>query len=256
MAKKSIKAYTNPLNLFLNSDEDCASGLAFLARYFAETFDPISFRTELIAKLKKHKYQPAKPKGNEKTFHEILKNVGVLDVLLEDDTLRELWQCTLLKTIVQRQRELDEEDKAVDGQSLRDLRKQERQLFKDLCSIEVVAERNDARDEAEKLYEKLERRYHRMMRLLLISTRYQGSRSELLSGEIQHKPGGGPKDEDVAIKIAIYRTLKQRLQNNSTRRKGLFIIVLCQLAERIWSTSDSFDSSDGNNLYRAVRRLT
>jgi|BogFormECP03_OM2_1039629.scaffolds.fasta_scaffold02904_1 hypothetical protein len=254
MTKKSIKGYTNPLNLFLSSDEDCASGLAFIARYFAQTFDLISFRTELIAKLKKHKYQPANRKGNEKTFHEILATVGVPDVLLKDNTLHELWQCTLLKTIVQRHRELNEECRAVDGQSLRDLRKQERQLFKDLRAIEVVAQRNDARGEAEKLYEKLERRYHRLMRLLLISTRYKGSRSELLSGEFQDKPGGGPKDEDVATKIAIYQTLEQRLQTKKAKNKGLFNILLCQLAEIIWASSDEINVSDGKNLYRAVRR--
>jgi len=254
MPKKSIKAYRNPLNRLLDSDEDNDSGLAFLARRFAERFDAVSFRTGLIAKLKKHKYQPEKLKGNEKTFYEFLTNVGVLDVLLQDETLHELWQCNLLKKIVQRDRELEVEDKAVDGQPLRDLKKEERRLRKDLDAIGEIAQRNDVREEAERLCEKLDRRYRRLLVLLLISTKYKGARAELLSGRMQEKPGGGPKDEDVATKKAIYLTLKQKLQTKAARSNGLFDRLLCQLAELIWASSDVVSLSDGQNLYRAVRR--
>lgn len=252
MTRKSIAGSRNPLNSYLDSNED-DDGLTFIARQFAEQFDVVSFRIGLVAKLKRVKYQPGGLKRNEKTFHQVLTNVGVLDALLQEKTLYELGQCTLLKKIVQRARELNENDKAVDGQPLWDLRRKERQLFKDLLSIEEIVERNSSREEAEKLYEGLERKYRRLIRLLLISTKYKGSRADLLSGGIKETLSNKPRDEDVATKVAIYRVLRHELQTKTTK-KGLSDSLLRQLAELVWAPSDVVDLSDGTALYRALRR--
>lgn len=255
MTKKSITAYRNPLNRFLDSDEDCASGLEFIARHFAEPFDPVSFQTRLIAKLKSHRYRPAVLKGNEKTFHEILTNAGVLDVLLQNESLYELWQCILLKKIVQHSRDLEKEHKAVDGQPLRDLMKKERQLSKDLTAIDEIARRYDFVKEAEELCKKLDRKYRDILILQLISTKYKGSRAELLSGGMEDKPSKNPRDEDVAAKRAIFRTLQNRLKTRKKGSKKLYTILLCQLAELIWAAPDSNALSNGINLYTHLKRV-
>ncbi len=254
MTKRSITAYRNPLNRFLDSDEDCASGLEFIARHFAEPFDPFSFQTRLIAKLKSHRYRPAVLKGNEKTFHEVLTNAGVLDVLLQNESLYELWQCTFLKKIVQHARDLEKDHKAVDGQPLRELRKKERQLYKDLLAVELIADRNNSQEDAQRLHDGLERKYIRLAVLLMISTKYKGSRAELLSGRKEEKPFKNPRDEDVATKRAIFHALKERLQTKKTKKRGLFDIFLCQLAELVWAPADAVFLSDGQSLYRDLKR--
>jgi hypothetical protein len=255
MTKKSISGHRNPVTSYLESNED-NDGLAYIARRFAEPFDAGSFRVGLVAKLKRFKYQPAKLKGNEKTFHQILTEVGVLDLLLRDETLFELWQCTLLKKIVQRAREFDENDQAADGQPLRDIRKKERQVYKDMLAIEEIADRNNSRKESVALHERLERKYIRLAILLLISTKYKGSRAELLSGRTEETFSKGPRDEDVATKRAIFHVLKERLQTKKTKKKGLFDILLCQVAELVWASSDAAVLSNGQSLYRDLKRST
>jgi hypothetical protein len=112
----------------------------------------------------------------------------------------------------------------------------------------------DARDEAEKLSEKLESQYRKHMRTLLISTKYRVSRAVLLSGRSLEELRHSPRDEDVATKLAIYRTLKQKLQTKATKRRGIFDIFLCQLAELVWAPRDVANLTDGQALYRALKR--
>lgn len=83
----------------------------------AEPFDEDAFRAELEAKLKRLHYR--RLTGDGKTFHEILTDAGVLTVLLESSMLRQLWKCILPKKIAQLDRQLEDENKAVDGQALR-----------------------------------------------------------------------------------------------------------------------------------------
>jgi hypothetical protein len=251
MVKKTVSTYQNPLDWFLDTDPEDYGHLTILARTFAaQQFDEDSFRTELVAKLKRLKYQPARLTGDEKTFHETLSEAGVLNLLLESSTLRELWMCTLLKKIVERDRELEHEKKAVDGQTLRFHSKQARQIRKDLGAIAEIAERYDARDEAEKLSEELHSQFCDHMRILLISTTYRTPRGELLSGRPIEELRNKPRDEDRATQLAIYRTLKRKLQTKAAKRRGIFDIFLCQLAELIFSPRDVKNLSNGQALYR------
>ncbi len=64
-----------------------------------------------------------------------------------------------------------------------------------------------------------------------------------------------PRDEDLATKKAIYSTLKQKLQTQKTRKKGIFDVFLRQLAELVWAHRDVQDLTNGQALYRALKRL-
>jgi hypothetical protein len=251
MVKKTVLKYPNPLDWFLNTEPDDHDNLTVLAkRYAAEPFDVDSFRTELVAKLKRLKYQPAKLTGNEKTFYDTLAEAGALDVLLQASTLRELWRCMLLKKIAQRDRQLERENKDADGRELRFHTKQASQIWKDLGAIAEIVKRYSARDEAEKLSKKLEAQYRKHVRILLSSKKYRIPRDVLLSGRTRKELRHRPRDEDLATKKAIYRTLKNKLQTQATKRKGVFDIFLCQLAELVWAPHDVKKLSNGGNLYR------
>jgi hypothetical protein len=254
MTRKPTTVYRNPLDCYLDIEDDDADALTFLARRFvAEPFDEGAFRTELDEKLKLAKYRPAGPNGNEETFHKILEEAGVLDELLRTETLRELWKCKLLMRIVRHSRDLENENKAVDGKPLRQLKDDVKQLYGDLRTIEEIAERRKAHKEAENIYQKIERDFRGRMRLLLISTKYKGSRSELLSGQSQ-EDRKGPQDEGLASKSAIYRTIRPKLLTKKTGEKGLSAILLCQLAELIAAPSGVTKLSDGQSLYTSLYR--
>jgi hypothetical protein len=261
MVKKTVSTYQNPLDWFLDTDRDDYDNLTVLARRFrAEPFDADSFRSELVAKLQRLKYQRVtnqrrKLPADERTFYEILTDAGVLETLLQPSTLGDLWKCLLLKRIANRDRELEHEKKAVDGNELRFHSGQARQIWRDLGAIEEIVERHNARDEAEKLYEKLNSQLRKHMRILLISTKYRVPRTVLLSGRPLKERRHNPKDENVATKVAIYRTLKEKLQTKATRKKGVFDIFLCQLAELVWAPRDVQKLTTGQTLYTDQRRL-
>jgi hypothetical protein len=252
MVKKTVSTYQNPLDWFLDTDPDDYDNLTLLARRFrAEQFNEDSFRTELVAKLESLKYQSARLTGGEKTFHETLSEAGVLNLLLESSTLRDLWKCTLLNKIAERDRELQREKKAVDGQTLRFHIKQAKRIWKDLGDLEEIFERYNARDEAPvRFYEKLNSQFRDHMRVYLTSTKYRGSRAVLLSGRPLKERRHNPRDEGVWTKLAIYRTLKRKLQTKAAKRRGIFDIFLCQLAELIFSPRDVKNLSNGQALYR------
>lgn len=254
MVKKTGSTYQNPLDLYLNSEPDDYDHLAILARRLLdEPFDANCAKTELVAKLKKFEYLRKQHKGHGKTFHEILTDASALDTLLEPSMLCELRKCMLLKKIGARDRELQHEKKAVDGKTLRDHDKEAKQIVRDLTLTEQIGDKYKNFVDFEKLWDELDRRYRRHLRFILSSTKYRASRSVLLTGQAPGKRPTKPKDEDVATKVALYSTLRQKLQTHEAERMGLSDRVLRQLAELIF-VSSNVHPSDGQNLYRAVKR--
>lgn len=254
MPKKAVSTYQNPLDLYLNTEPDDFDHLAILARRLLdEPFDANRAKTELVAKLQKFGYLRNHHEGQGKSFHEILTDAGVLDMLLEPSTLWELQKCMLLKTIGARDRELQREKKAVDGKTLRDHDKEARQIERDWTRTEQIGHKYKNFVDFEKLWDELDRRYRRHMRIILSSTKYKASRSVLLTGLAPGKRPTKPKDEDVATKVALYSTLRQKLQTQEAERMGLSDRVLLQLAELIFASAD-VRPGDGQSLYRAVKR--
>lgn len=246
MATNAVSTYQHPLDSFLEADPCEYDNLEALARKFAaEPFDECAFRADLVAKLTKFSYQPERLTGNEQTFHEILTQAGVLDLLLESSTLRELRKGILLKKIAERDRELQREKKAFDGETLRFHNDQAKQIWKDLGAFETLFDKYNAQDEApHRLYEKLNSQGRKHLLTRLMSKKYRTSRDVLLEG----------RDEDLASKKAIVSTLTRKIQTQKNRRRGIFDIFLCQLAELIVAPPDAKDLPNGYDLNKAIIR--
>jgi hypothetical protein len=263
MAEKAVSAYQNPLDRFLEQSDDDESRLAILARQFAaEPFDEEAFITELTAKLTRLRYipptpsrLPRKPIDSRKTFNEILNDSGVLGVLLQRDTLVALWKCILIKKIVEYDRKIENAHQSVEKHPISFHRERYRRIEKDLEAIERLGKDYDAREEVEKLSEKVSRAYRHEVTTVLLSTRYMGSRAELLTGRPKKELSTAPKNEDSACQVHIYRTLKQVMQTSETRRKGISDIFLCQLSELIWAAPNVPKLTDGDTLFRATLRF-
>jgi hypothetical protein len=257
MPKKSVSRYQNPLDLYLSSESDDYDHFAFLARQFkAEPFDANGFKTELVAKLNKYSYGRKQHEGDGKTFHEILTDAGALDILLEPSMLSELRRCILMKNIGARDRELQRGKKAFDGTTLHDHNKEAKQIIRELNLTEQISDKYKNFVDFEKLWDEMDRQYRRHLRFILSSTKYRASRSVFLTGRVPDKRTTKPKNEDVATKVAIYRTLQQKLQTHDAKTTGLSDRVLRQLAELVFAASTAQSPSDGQNLYRAAKRAS
>lgn len=252
---KTVSTYQHPLDWFLGQSEfDDDTRLRAVARQYAtEQFDADSFWDDLTAKLKGFRYPQPNPGADKSTFYEILKNAGLLEVLLHRSTLRELWKCALLEKIVARDRKLESERKAGSGSTLRFHKRMARQILEHLNTIEDIAETYDAQDLTAKLYDRVSRDFRQHVYLAMHSN-HTGSRGELLGGRYKKQLAVMPRSEELATQIAIYRTLRNRFQNTNQDRKGISAIFLCQLSELIAAGPNIKKLSNGENLQKALKR--
>jgi hypothetical protein len=254
MAKKTVSESQTTLDWLLNTGSDDQDNLTLLAREIAKgPPDVDSFRKDLEAKLARLRYMRGDT-GYGKTFHDILTDAKVLNVLLHDEVLQELSRWCLLGEIARRGRELEREKKAVDGESLHELNKRANQMLRDLISMEAISDRYDLPDEMEKPSKKLGRRYTDLVKLILAFSKDRMPRYVLFSGETAGTQDKKPKNEDVATKVRIYRTLQQKLQTPETKKNGVTDRVLLQLAELVFAPPNVQSLPVGKALYEAARR--
>jgi hypothetical protein len=258
MAMRSVSTYRNPLDWFLDRNEDdYETRLDFIARQFTkEPFDVAAFRGELVAKLLRLPYlSPHSAVAAPKTFHQILSDAGVLNVLLHSNTLRELWKCLLLRKIVARDRELEDKGMAVSGHPLKFHEQEARKIYKDLITIREITARYHAHELTHNLEEKLSQEFRNHIDLALhVLPKYQGSRAELLGGRPKSELSTEPRDEGLASQMATYRTLQPKLQNARTKKKGISGIFLCQLSELIGARPNVQSLNNGESLAKALNR--
>ena len=252
---KIVSKYQHPLDWFLAESEfDDNTRLRVVARQYAtEQFDADSFWRELKAKLEEFRYPQPSPREDKSTFYEILKSAGVLDVLSHRDTLRELWKCLLLEKIIARDRELETDRKASSGETLQFHKKEALQILDDLKAIDRIADKYDARSLTANFYKKVSRKFRRHV-YLAMESRHTGSRAELLGGRSKKRLAVAPRSEELATQVAIYRTLRNRLQSTKVKKKRISDIFLCQLSELIAAVPNIKKLSNGENLQKAVKR--
>ena len=212
------------------------------------------FRKELIAKLQKFRYPQPAPSPEERTFHDILKNAGVLGVLLEPKTLRELWKSILLRKIVEHDRELERTGRWSTGKPVEFYKRMARETYKHLEQIQEIAETYDAQGLAEGLYDRVSRDFRNYVRVVIQFGRPSLDRAELLAGAPRKELPSKPTNEERSSDIAIYRTLETKLMNPRTQKKGISAIFTCQLSELVSARPDITGLSNGDSLYRAVHR--
>jgi hypothetical protein len=257
MATKPASPYQNPLDRFLGrKEDDYETRLDFIARQFAELpFDEGSFRRELEQKLKTFQYPQPNPRGDARTFHDILNSSGVLEILLHSDTLRELWKCLLLKKIIARDRELEKKGLAVSGHPLEFHERIAKQIYEHLGVIRDIAATYDAHELAQGLEEKIGQEFRKHMDIALHKMpKYQGSRAELLGGRSKKELPTKSWKEELVTQMEIYRTLKPKLQNTHTEKGGISGIFLCQLSELVSAAPDAVRLKNGQSLWRALGR--
>ena len=234
MAKKDASPHQHPLDKFLAQNElDNAPRLEILARkYAAEPFDVDSFRKELTAKVQRLRYPQPYISPNDKTFSDVLKDAGVLSILLREDTLRELWKSVLLKKICQRERQLKGKRETADGIPLRDQRRKARRINKDQETLKRMEAEYDLENVAP-LYEKIAGKSVEAT-LPLYESRGSDSKEELLTGrprmpkwrkqsrrEASQWFPFNLRNEDTAIQVVIYRTLRPLLPNEEAGKKHI-----------------------------------
>jgi hypothetical protein len=267
-------AQPHPLDRVLAHPESfCGTRWEELARQYAsKPFDVDAFRAGLQLKLERlyraklHRQLYLKtegPPGSAKTFKQILEDAGVLDVLLAEDTLRELWKSDVLSRISRRSEEMDREQLSVDGTSIDEHKQRVRAMEKELRKFRKIAVKNN--------FEYIEVAPDRLLqkiideRIAILTWQRMGPKERILRGPRRAagrgRTGGrwmddhAVRNEDTAIQANIYRTLKTRLQNVLTRKNGISDIFLCQLAELVFSAPNVTYITDGKTLYKSIERI-
>jgi hypothetical protein len=258
MATKPVSTYQSPLDWFLGQKEDdYETQLDVIARQFAvQSFNATAFRRELIAKLMRLRYlSPHADVLAPKTFHQILKEARVLGVLLHRDTLLELWKCLLVKEIVANDRYLKTMGLAVSRHPLKFHQKMATELYKCLLAIQALAATYDAHELTQDLDKKIGQEFRKHIHLALhMKRKYQGSRAELLGGLPSKKLPTDLRDEELASRMAVYRTLQPKLKNTRREARGISGNFLCQLSELIGAPPGVRLLSNGESLARALTR--
>jgi len=256
MAKNKTISRQHPLDWFLIEDEfGRETRLKSVAKALAaEPFDAESFGKELMAKLQKLRYPQPAPSSEEITFHDILKSAGLLGVLLQAKTLRELWKSVLLRKIVEHDRELERTGRWGTGKPVGFYKRMARETYKHLEQIQEIAETYDAQELAQGLYDRVSRDFRNYVGVVIQSSRPALDRAELLAGAPRKELLSKPTNEERSSDVAIYRTLKTKLMNPRTQKKGISAIFICQLSELVSAPPDVIRLSDGDSLYRAVNR--
>jgi hypothetical protein len=258
MSKKTPSRDAGPLDWFLKWTEDEGeSRLTFLAREVsAELFDANVFRKDLSRKLTTLHYpQPDRERSfGKKTFYEILEHAGVLGLLLQEEILKGLWKCRLLKDLFKRDSEMREKGMSLEAKPLAEHKRKVRKIQKDLRTLDRIASDYGLQADLVKVIEKVAGECIRAWRPIM-TARYPGSKAEVILSRPSKELSAGVRSEDTAIQAIIYRELKQRLQTKDTKRKGISDIFLCQLSELIWEGPDIRGLSSGETIRRAAKRL-
>lgn len=259
MRKKAISEDQGPLRWFLGQMFDAnESRLAFLAHKTAtKTFDAMVFRTELITKLKRLYYPQPDPERGEgkKTFHEILEDAGVIEVLLHEEVLRGLWQRRLLKDLFERDDDLRKKNMSMEGVPISEHWKKVRKIQKDMKILEKLAKEYRMETSMAECYEKVAGECVKAWRPIM-TTRYPDSKAEVILSHPSEELSSSVKSEGTAVQAIIYLWLKNKLQTKSNRRRGISDIFLCQLSELIWANPAVRSLSDGETIRRMASRLS
>jgi hypothetical protein len=208
-------ATSSPLSRFLadifNEDE---SRLAFVAVQTAEEpFDLAQFQSALIGKLQRLEYpQPPERKDREKpSFYQHLEQAACTEIVLNRSTLHEIWNCLQIPRIIGRDRKLERENKSAIGYPIPFHRKLYREAVKRLAEIDKHVTDCGATEWMNEYRHQVERQFRDNIKLVLLSTRYTGSRKELLSGQRAGNLEHHPREESVAAQVAVYWVLWTRL---------------------------------------------
>jgi hypothetical protein len=223
-------------------DHPGESRLASLAAAAAkEPFDVVSYRKNLLEKLKRISYpQPSEGKTGTATFYEYLQRANAIETVLEASTLQEIWRCLLIPQIVSRDRELKENRLAITGKTRKSHLKSASEALRRLDEIDRLEEEFGKSDDMNRYREPLEKQYRDHSMHALVS-RHDGSRVELLSGHQQKirswprekSKGPDPWNERLAAEVAVYWILRTRLSQKVSDR------FLRQLSLLINAESDS-----------------
>jgi hypothetical protein len=170
------------------------------------------------------------------------------------ETLAELWKYRLMKKIIHSDDALEEKKESVHQIPLSEHWHVLRKIKKDLKVIDKIAAAYGLENKTGELREEIAGRALLEWRPIMLS-KYKGAREPLLIGRPSHEISSEIRSEDTAIQVGIYRALKSRLQSKATKKKGLFDIFLCQMAELIGAESNVQGLSDGETIRRANRRL-
>jgi hypothetical protein len=258
MKKKSTLEEQGPLQWFLAQTFDAnESRLAFLAQEAAtKAFDLVSFKTELVKKLKTLRYpQPDSEQGiSKKTFHEILEQAGVIELLLQEDVLRGLWQRRLLKDLLNLDDEMRAKGLSMEGVLLREHKEKVKKIQKDIGTLERIAKEYDIEAAMAECYEKMARECVKAWRPIM-TARYPGSKGEIILSRPSNELPHNLRSEHTAIQAIIYLWLKGKLQTKNTKEHGIFDIFLCQLSELIWNGPDAQGLSDGKTIRKMAARI-
>jgi hypothetical protein len=261
----------HPLDVALADQDSGTRWEQLVHQIAAEPFDVEEFRAVLLAKLERLRYQTKLERFRQsvgrgvtgRTFRKVLEDAGVLEVLLAEYTLRELWKSDVLSRISRRSKELSVKKESLQGISIDEHKQRVRAMEKELKQFREIATKNN--------FEYVEVAPERLLRKIIgertaiLAWQRMGPKERILLGPRRAagkgRTGGRRMDahhavrnEDTPIQANIYRTLKTRLQNDRTR-KGISDIFLCQLAELVFGAPDVKYVTNGKTLRRAIKRI-
>jgi len=195
-----------PLSKFLEGMDDV--GDSRLAAVAAEEvarggFDPAKLRHELVQKLKHVKFPSPEERAIDRpTFYEYLQNRHCIQRVLERSTLREIWYCSLIPRILDRDRKLERENLSLIGYPVRFHRRLYLEAEENGHEIENLIERFGATAWMKKYRHHFKLQFRDNVTLFLLSDRYTGNRRELV---------GSHRKAQLIVKVTVYWTLWARL---------------------------------------------
>jgi hypothetical protein len=231
----------DPLHEFLSQAEDDGTRLAILARKLRyQSFDKPSFRDGLIAKLKRITFPQPSEGRYDVSFYDYLEKRSAVALLLRDSTIEALWNCLLLKKIVDEDRKLDRERQAVTGFPLKFHSIVLDRLINHRDQLVSLMSKYSVNDSSlDDFLDHVNLVGMRQLRILA-SSRFVGSRKELLRGRV---------NEDLAAKLAIYKLLR-----NLYSRDNLSNLFLRQLTGLILAQSNARTLASDGSLQKALAR--
>lgn len=196
-------ALSNPLIAYLQDPDDDNSQLARVAHQKSkESFDPKSFRADLLDRLRRVYYSEPKRDGKPRkhTFYDRLQSYGVLPVFLRTSTLHEIQKWLQLRDIIRTNEELESKKLSVAGYPLRfhssfttELTRHENEIAK------AISKHNVDKRCLDDYLSGVDREKMRQLRQLC-SSRWPGDRGALLETH---------REEDLAAEIGIFELLRQ-----------------------------------------------
>ena len=249
---KRRKHRQHPLDILLRKmPGERESTLKFWAHVVFDDWDTessVQFRDGIKAKIRAIKYRPPDSKEGLETFEKILEDAEALQEFLSPDVLIALEKWMILREILGFEREHRSKKQMISGYPVQFHRSLMTEIQRHFAEIEVIARKYDAENGIKNYGPMVFREIVRQFNLLR-SFRWPQPWTKLLK---QTNLGFSPRDEEVAIRVEVFKFLKGALtKKGKSERPTLSDQFLRALTLLVMAAPDATSLPRGDALRKA-----